>query len=109
MEEYHAKADHAMEELLNTLETLLDAAGRPDWEVDYHVCVCWLFPNYLNWLLYHEPSYLVMDFPRAACSPSNSARVVHMSSISNPRTSRYGYRLLKGTKFLQYLIFVKRS
>jgi len=36
MEEYHAKADHAMEELLDTLENLIDTAGRPDWEVDYH-------------------------------------------------------------------------
>jgi frataxin len=36
MEEYHAKADHAMEELLATMEDLLDSIGRPDWEVDYH-------------------------------------------------------------------------
>lgn len=38
MEEYHAKADHSMEELLNTLEDKLDSVGHPDWEVDYHVC-----------------------------------------------------------------------
>jgi len=36
MEEYHAKADHAMEELLGTLEDLLDSGSQPDWEVDYH-------------------------------------------------------------------------
>lgn len=26
-----------MESLLDTLEGLLDNAGQPDWEVDYHV------------------------------------------------------------------------
>jgi frataxin len=26
-----------MEELLATMEDLLDSIGRPDWEVDYHV------------------------------------------------------------------------
>jgi len=36
MEEYHIKADHTMEGLLDTLEGLLDSVGQPDWEVDYH-------------------------------------------------------------------------
>jgi len=36
MEEYHVKADHSMEELLQTLENLLDSVGQPEWEVDYH-------------------------------------------------------------------------
>jgi len=36
MEKYHTMADHTMEELLSTLEDLLDSVGQPDWEVDYH-------------------------------------------------------------------------
>jgi len=36
MEEYHARSDHTMEALLDTLEDLVDSVGQPDWEVDYH-------------------------------------------------------------------------
>ncbi|KAF8203285.1 Frataxin [Pholiota molesta] len=36
MEEYHALADKTMEELLETLEELVDSEGHPDYEVDYH-------------------------------------------------------------------------
>ena len=39
MEEYHVKADHSMEGLLETLENLLDSVGQPEWDVDYHVCL----------------------------------------------------------------------
>jgi len=36
MDEYHAKADHTMEGLLDSLEVLIDSGNKPDWEVDYH-------------------------------------------------------------------------
>ena len=96
MEEYHAKADHAMDELFDTLESLVETSGRPDWEVDYHVRRL----TFLNWPLY------ITDVNRAVCSPSYSVRAVHMSSTNNLRTSKYGYRLPKGTRFL---VFAKRS
>jgi len=36
MEEYHVKADHTMEELLETIETLVEDSEDPTYEVDYH-------------------------------------------------------------------------
>lgn len=37
MEQYHAEADDTMEQLLETLEDLLETSGERDYEVDYHV------------------------------------------------------------------------
>ena len=37
MEEYHTIADKAMEDLLVTLEELIESRGEADQEVDYHV------------------------------------------------------------------------
>jgi len=37
MDEYHAIADKTMENLLETLEELLDAEADTGFEVDYHV------------------------------------------------------------------------
>jgi hypothetical protein len=37
MDEYHIKADKTMEDLLETLEELLDAEADTGFEVDYHV------------------------------------------------------------------------
>ena len=51
MEEYHAKADRAMEVLFDTLESLVEKSGRSDWEVDYHVRL-FAFSNLFNWSLY---------------------------------------------------------
>lgn len=89
MEEYHAKADRAMEVLFDTLESLVEKSGRSDWEVDYHVRLFLTFST--------GPSTFISI--RAACSPSYSVRAVHTSSINNLRTSRYGCRLPKGTRF----------
>lgn len=36
MEEYHVKADRTMDELLESLETLVDGTDEP-YEVEYHV------------------------------------------------------------------------
>jgi len=35
-EHYHALSDSTMDTLLDSLELLLDGAGRPDYEVEYH-------------------------------------------------------------------------
>jgi frataxin len=37
MERYHKLSDAVMDELLESLESLLDEHGNPDYEVEYHV------------------------------------------------------------------------
>jgi len=87
LEKYHAKADHAMEELLDKLEGLLDSVGLPDWEVDYHVCRT--IPLFLT---------LVDPSNRVAYLHLSWARMVLMSLTSNLQTSRFGYPLLGGVR-----------
>lgn len=48
MDEYHTIADKTMEDLLETLEELLDAEADTGFEVDYHVSPEYLFLNTSN-------------------------------------------------------------
>ena len=61
MDEYHTIADKTMEDLLETLEELLDAEADTGFEVDYHV----------------SPKYLMLDTVNADLSSLNIERSTH--------------------------------
>lgn len=42
MERYHALSDATMDNLLESLESLLDDLGNPTYELEYHVCTPYL-------------------------------------------------------------------